>query len=332
MIFSEREALAGQHQLVLQDAVLSPNGALVAFDFCFKSNNECSIGVYDRKLDTFRILEKPKETSLRFPSFSYDGKKIVASSYSLSISPQAPLMDLVQIDLDNGYFTTVLSDAQYKSYPVFQPATGHILFVSAPIVRGAKGLASGFKSLALLANGHQRQIAAGEQFLMLERPSFVSTEEVVFSALSPVRPDLHAAVRTLDKPRREFTSLGYRLKFGGLADLLDVSKSRERVASVSASRDGRRMVFVDNLPHNPKSEQPIDYEIFMTEGGKTDRLTSLRTFFNGIHISYDGEYVAFLADHSRSQSFDLYILEISSGRIFDSKLRDRLIERFSGWR
>ena len=183
-------------------------------------------------------------------------------------------------------------------------------------------------------------------FYAIFRPSFVSQNELIFQAIAPADAKLVQEVVEITKTRviGKSTSdkMVYRLPIGGRPEIIlkeitahsardvdnTVAKLGPRIGSVSASRDGKAMVFIDLSSVTPQTKGVgYNYEIFKLEDGKLTQMTHLLSYLYDARVSYDGSTVAFGANPSRRrQDIDLFILNIHTGEVRPMRLLEKLAE------
>ena len=75
----------------------------------------------------------------------------------------------------------------------------------------------------------------------------------------------------------------------------------------------------------PKTNRgTYNYELFKLENGKLEALTNLRSHLLSAHVSLDGSTVAFGSDPKRRREWDLFILDMKTGKIRATNLLKRL--------
>lgn len=168
-------------------------------------------------------------------------------------------------------------------------------------------------------------------------PAFIGPNEVMFGAMGPVDPTLKQQVEALGAD--EHTSFVYTLKFGGKPRLLPTTTKYARelhaklggesyqfpsITHVVASRGGNRIAFIGQSLIEPKNAQAkYNYEIFVLENGVLRERTNLKMHMAHIDISADGSTIAFGADPTRTQSFDLWILDLNTNTTHQMSLAER---------
>lgn len=97
------------------------------------------------------------------------------------------------------------------------------------------------------------------------------------------------------------------------------------MSSPSASVDGKEIVFVHRSLIEPRTKGVgYNYEIFKLENGKLKALTKLRSHLLSVHVSNDGSTVAFGSDPKRRREWDLFILDMKTGKVRATNLLKRL--------
>ncbi len=271
-------------------------------------------------------------------SFSYDGKRLVAM-VSDATSGQIVGIDLATLKL------TELAQAQRGwNQPVFQPGTDNLLLlVGGPSVRPG-----GRYYLKLLnMSDHTEQTVLEEEagFRAIFRVSFVSQNEIIFQARAPADTKLtQEVVEIVKMPAIGNTTTAmivYRLPIGGRPEIIlkeiTAHSARSvtgaavqfdpRISSVSASRDGKTIVFTDLSLVTPHTKGVYNYEIFKLEDGKLMQMTHLLGHLHAARVSHDGSTVAFgMIPKRRLQDLDLFIMNVRTGEVKPTRLLEKLAE------
>lgn len=172
----------------------------------------------------------------------------------------------------------------------------------------------------------------------ISRPSFIAPDEVVFAATGPYNGDLRQAVIELGLYGGYLADqVAYSMRFGELPQVRPESRhgrpagnlpGNHPLAQFSASQGGRRFVFVNLSDVEPQTKGVgYNYEIFLSENGRIEQVTNIKSFMASINISYDGRTVAFLANDNRTVDFDLFLLDLETREVRATGLRDRLRAR-----
>ena len=120
----------------------------------------------------------------------------------------------------------------------------------------------------------------------------------------------------------------YRLEFGSKLELISPDASRDvaKIGSLTVSTDTGRMAYIGKS-HRPEHISAfIGYDVLVSNGGGEafHQATSLRTHMAHLAFSKSGNRVAFLADDTRKQHWSLWILEVDTGRVWETNLKRRL--------
>ena len=85
------------------------------------------------------------------------------------------------------------------------------------------------------------------------------------------------------------------------------------------------MVFV-GLSGEGHGRWSLGYDVFLGDGETFEPATSLFTHMGHTAISKSGNRVAFLADDTRRQDWSLWVLDVETGRVWETSLKRRLQE------
>jgi Tol biopolymer transport system component len=114
------------------------------------------------------------------------------------------------------------------------------------------------------------------------------------------------------------------MKFGELPELIlnnlwAEGRKRSRwftgEQGLQASRDAKRIVFIDYAANARGPADNLDQELFGIEDGQLKQLTHLQASIIAPSISLDGATVAFGCDSGHSMSHDLCLLDWASGKV-----------------
>lgn len=143
----------------------------------------------------------------------------------------------------------------------------------------------------------------------------------------PLFRELERLVGTKDA---EYRLYGYRLTLGEKLDFMSPDAPRRigEVASLSVSSDTGRMVVTgrSGQGHDPEHPGWFDYDVFLGDGETFEPATSLFTHMGHTSISKSGNRVAFLADDTRRRNWALWVLDVETGRVWETSLKRRLEE------
>lgn len=307
---------------------MSPDGQTVAFTYCDRNVRHCRLGLLDLTNDRIVHIPAPSGKQLKHPFYSYDGKRLAAILLDAATNGDS---QIVVIDPATLQITPVTEGRGIRRFPVFQPGTGNILYVA------KAGRPHRFPHLRLLNLSDRTEtiiLDAKRGFrLAIAAPSFVDPTEIIFDALGPVDPELVIAVENIGRTKSELIIFG--LLFGGRTKIIlknlqsrtqkIIGYKRPNISNITASENGKRIVFIDLSTSKPY-QIGVGYnrDLFMMERGKLTQITNLRSHLAFPDISYDGSTVAFGADSSRRKQFDLFILDLKTGKLRPTNLRDRL--------
>jgi hypothetical protein len=172
-------------------------------------------------------------------------------------------------------------------------------------------------------------------FRHLAWPSFVSPNEVIFTASTPLNEERKKEAEALGAGK--FDSLAYRMRLGQKPVLIKELREfaiaqNERLAvkplfigisNAVASPTGKIVFFGMNLNEPKDSAGKFNYEVFMLENGKVTQLTDLKSHMARLTISQNGKTVAFGTDSTRTASWDLGIFDLKTKELRVVKLAER---------
>ncbi|MBF0166805.1 MAG: hypothetical protein HQL45_04165 [Alphaproteobacteria bacterium] len=327
----------------IQDVQLSPEGDMVAFQFCNRKVKRCGIGLFDVRTETLTRIPSPPGTDLGHPSFSYDGKKLAASLFCQEncTAEEKTTSHIVVIDIETLSMTQVTQGsglpvkrgrAGIRKYPVFQPGIDNILFVTQAVYPGGGIFQYGLALVDMKDGTETILIDPADGFrLAIFRPSFVGADEIRFTAMSPIAAELRATVKTTYKDH-ENMPLPYQHRFGETPEIISPYPELKqgplmdiKIAELEpvSSHNGKRTVFTYQSSIIPTEiGKGFNYEIYLHENGKTKQVTDLRAYMSFIAISHKGRYVMFGMDNTRGMNFEFYILDLDTGRATSTGLRD----------
>lgn len=324
-------AVPERNALVLSDVVISPSGDRVAFTAC-RQNSSCVIGLYDVESGVVSALKNPHGWQLKYPSFSHDGERIVATMLCDSNCDEKwQEAHIVVFAKDDQQPVLLTSGPGFRGWPVFQPNSGDILFIDQTIsLLGPKRRHLSYPTLSLLvvSSGDVRTVMAGARGQYLSeifRPAFVEENRIVFSGILSSKSPLHAVLaKTSGERPRPSEILGFELSLGKEPQLMDLAEPAQyRGSSISASQNGERIIFVKRVS-GQQAEGRYSYDLFENRRGNVERLTNLATHFGGASISYNGLRVAFLADDTGMRNFDLFIFDTTNRSIKRTEVRSHI--------
>ena len=290
------------------------------------------LGLLEWRTGKLTRIPNPPGKELTAPSWSYDGKRFVASMGGRGAVTHN---QIVVVDLPS-FAVTEMTGHQYvkgdKEYtrtrtsPVFQPETGNILYVEQEWAA-----MPGRLHLFNPKDGTDQAIQSKQEgfWNALFRPSFIGLEEVIFQAIGPDDRNVKEKIRELSGSGA--SDVAYYLRFGEKDEILfpDLQKRKSLydpgLSGVTATPDGKIIIasrFSSAEPRNKRDQ--YNYEIFRIDGGTPRQLTNLRTFLVVPDIAYDGSVVAFGNDPGRTRRIDLSILDMKTGAITHTGLLGRI--------
>jgi Tol biopolymer transport system component len=309
------------------DFVPSPDGRIIAFEYIDKSlgRNHLGLGLLEWQTGTLTRIPNPLGKQLSEPSFSYDGKQlVVGQGVAGSLFP----VQLAVIDIATLSVSELTPESRFpKSYPVFQPGSGNILYVQYQdyLVR-VLILFNPLDQSESVVLDRRNGFVAG-----LSRPSFVKDDEIVFQGSGPA--DFNMQKLALDLTHNAAAAIAYRMRFGGPPTFLSAEAERHvylhsiegAFANLSASREGRTIIFLGRSPDKPTDESgEINRELFTFENAAIAQVTNLHRYMWYARISYDGSVVVFGSDPNRRRVTDLFVYDMRTKEITATGLLDRL--------
>jgi Tol biopolymer transport system component len=320
-----------QTKFMLQDFVLSPDGRTVA------TSVNGAIGLFEWQTGKLTRIPPPSgATGIGGPSFSTDGKKLIAS-----ISRPGPVAgDFAIIDLDTMQATLITAEPKGRNF-VFQPGDRAILYQA--------GNAPSYLCLHDLETHTTRIVLRPEDgFYTISNPNFVSRDEILFAGMSPRSSAMVAAAKELTT-NTVASAIPYRLRFGGLPEIVfaELVRRADALTGISgsgptmfaASRNGERIVFLDrSLSEEERVAKDrrgyFRYDLFVIEGGAKSQVTKLEGYMSFVAISYDGSTAAFGTyakpmsefryEPAQDRPFDLSIVDLRTGIVTPTDLVARV--------
>ena len=99
-------------------------------------------------------------------------------------------------------------------------------------------------------------------------------------------------------------------------------------SSLTVSHDTGRMAYVGRSGHDPETPKYLGFDVFVGDGETFHQATSLLTHMAHTAISRSGNRVAFVADDTRRKHWSLWILDVETGRVWETSLKRQLLERY----
>ena len=193
-----------------------------------------------------------------------------------------------------------------------------------------------------LKTGIERKILSNRfgvtQFSLLIPSGFLDENILIFSARGPAgssltknrssSPLFRELARLVGKQDARYRWYGYRLTLGRKLEFMSPDAPRRigPVYSLSVSSDTGRVVFPGLSGHDPEDPRFLGYDVFLGDGETFRPVTSLFTKMAHTVISKSGNRAAFMADDTRRENWSLWVLDVETGRVWETSLKRRLQE------
>tara|TARA_B100000989_G_scaffold143620_1_gene107027 strand:+ start:677 stop:1756 length:1080 start_codon:yes stop_codon:yes gene_type:complete len=327
---------APSHPIELVDAMPSPDGTLILFEYrdMRLSANWRGMGLLNWRTNEMTRIPPPPGQQFMQASFSDNGQQLaVGIGVRGSLSPR----EIGVLNLQTMQFTPVTHQQinGLPEFPIFQPGTNNIVYIHDDFMR---------KRLVHLDRlNNQVHPLMNEKiggFLTLERPSFVARNELVFTARAPKNIKLKQRTEAITSDTNNV--IAYRLRFGSPPQVLSPQDEANKAykgfgegafTDLSSSRNGKIMTFYRVSPARPYNEQgKIISELYIRQNGQDIQLTNQESRVLNTAISYDGSTIAFLADFDVPRQANLYIYDMNTGQVTATHLLGRILTNpsFSG--
>ena len=333
---------------------LSPDGRLVAMHVKSSDFPTHQLVVFDLEREQLRTFDQPAIESWVNPSFSPSGDRIVfIRACTTQCTGERRGFQVSLLDLKTGATTIETTGTRvYRRAPIFSPDERAIVFSIRRIkdverVRSSRyhGVSTGGLRILHLHTGIEQDILLErfgiEWFLWVLPAGFLDGNTLILEGHWPSRPQNMANAPLIEKLKRlvgekdaKHGDYAYKLVFDQpFSRTSSWRRTREleliapdrtgSLSSLTVSSDAGRMAFFGRSDRDPPGGY-FGYDVYLGDGETFRQATFLRTHMAGTAISKSGNRVAFLADDTRQQRWSLWILEVDSGRVWETSLKERL--------
>ena len=342
--------------IVLRSPELSPDGGLAALGVHFDEFLPRLV-VFDLDREELVVVDRPDNEGWLTPSFSPSGDRIAFIRYcSAGCAAGGKGFQVSILDRESGAVKTVTEGSHLRrSSPLFSPDGRSVVFGSEDLVWKEDFLARGLgwrrdSDHTTIGGGTLRMVdlmTRIERKILNERfgvtefstifPSgFLNQSVLFFTARHPAgqemadesAPLFRKLARLVGRKDARYEFYGYRLTLGEKLEFMspDAPSRVGRTSSLSVSSDTGRMAFVGRSGHDPENPRRFGFDVFLGDGGTFEPVTSLLTHMAHTAISKSGSRVAFLADDTRRRDWSLWVLDVETGRVWETSLKRRLEE------
>ena len=305
----------------------SPSGDRIAFirycaARCAERSKGFQIAILDRKSGVATSVTKGKGLFRGSPIFSLDGQSIVYGSGPLYWKDEFLARGL---PWSNDRDHSRPSPKMLRMVDLKTRVEREILIDSFGVSRFGSAYPSGFdddNTLIFLARGPTGAY----------RPPSGELSDFFGPSLSDAQdessPLFRELKRLVGKEGAKYWFFGYKLTLGERLEFMshDAPQRIGRVFSLSISSDTGQMVYIGLSGHDPENPKQLGYDIFLGNGETFHQATSLFSYLGQTSISKSGNRVAFLADRTRRQNWSLWLLDVATGRVWETSLKRRLDE------
>lgn len=298
----------------------SPDGKTLLFDFC--KGSECDLVAYSIEEQRFsRIV--PVDEKFRFSSASMaNHPALLAGVLRYRKAEFTAYPQIVLIDLDSNTYRRLTTDPSHKSSPSLSFDDKTVAFIQSHRQRTwfngdprATGWDIHILDIALGANTR----ATNYCFYGLGKP-FIAPDngDLIFSGEGPMCNYPEPGVASGKKDYKE-----YKERFGE-DDIVRLGPMRKHLepwvqtegrhsSSPRVARNGdvlfsSRTNLLDGI-----QKGYYNYDLFLKRGEQIRRLTWLKSLIEGIALSPNSAYAAYVSDPGRHHQFSLWLLNIETG-------------------
>jgi hypothetical protein len=330
-----------QDEIGIYDPSLSADGKLLLFSV---SINRRMYRLGQLNLETEELtmfFDLSIERSWRTPVFSPDGTTILAQSYcnpefdegceGAVAGPQIVLIDVATHDV-----RLVTEGSSIHHSAAFSSDGRYLTFFAARTKDGLKQIdfSSAFR---LSLDNMEREALFPTKTLLAQFYSpyplmEVAPDDYLFSAVGPVNDQRlidYAESLTFHrtgKLRGVNESVAYSFQLGG--DLKPLPENiNYRIAQLTVSSSGERKIFIDlSRTHPFDDDNYFNWELFSIEDDDVRQITDIQALIHHPFVSRDGSRVVFLADHTKKQRWDVWMMDMPDGKPRSTRLREILTE------
>jgi hypothetical protein len=306
----------------ITSASLSATGGTVVFGFDDRRDgaNRKRLGLFDVASRSIQLVDQPEKFRWGSPVFAPAGRKLAFTSFCFhGCTPEEFGYHIGMLDLDTGdwqILTTYGRDTMRLS-PKFSSDGNAILFATAGASWSKEGGSRpatffGISSLLLESRRETQLLPNVEEtttFQGVGRPSMTHDGDILFTGIAPFNGAFNDRVEKIGLSTIQ--DLALRLRPDGTLDFLP-GLERRSLGSLSASTDGRRVVFIGRSSPS-KRGRGFGYDLFLYEGASLRQVTQLETHAYLTDITPDGSIAIFLADETRKMNWSIWRTRLGSG-------------------
>ncbi len=312
---------------------LSPDGRtiLVAFE---RPGELFKIAEYEISSGKFTILNLAPNYHWFGPSYASDGKHIAALYQCVFIctNGEGPAHHVAVIERRTLAVNTLTDGEKFRYSPVFSPDMRRMYYTENKAWRGldeghVRPFAFPYLVRRNLETGFEEVLFSdddGAGALSISSASFVnqSDDEILFSMSHPHKKSQFFQYD--NQPEKIIDMIGVKRDRDGNLSLLPENYETHDL-SLSASPVTGEFVFVSdsNIKVLPGTRS-YQYDLFIAGKQGVVQLTDHRTTMVWPDISYDGSRIAFAADKSRRNQWEVWYYDRALGKAFKTGIRDMI--------
>lgn len=305
----------------IRSPAFSSNSKTLFFDFC--NGSECDLVAYSLEEQRFsRIV--PVEEELRFSSASMaNHPALLAGVLRYRKAEFTSYPQIVLIDLVSDTYRRLTNDPSHKSSPSLSFDDKSVAYIQSHRQRtwfNGDPRATGWDIHILDITSGANTRATNYCFYGLGKP-FIAPDngDLIFSGEGPMCNYPEPGVASAKNDYKE-----YKERFGN-DNIVRLGPMRKRLepwfqtegrhsSSPRVARNGD-VLFTSrtDLTDGIRTGGYYNYDIFLKRGEEIRRLTWLKSFIEGIAISPNSTYAAYVSDPSRKKELSLWLLNIETG-------------------